>query len=245
MRKIPKDSTPIIHKIIEGLAIIRLSTYEFNVVHAIIRKTYGWDKPDDWISLSQLQELTNIPARHCSRTLQKLFSKKIIIREGKNIGINKHTEAWAGTPQTGSTPSRVLPKQGAGTPQTGMQVLPKQGDTKETITKETIQKKVTKVTEQAQGEKKDLRKKEINEMLLALKNKIEISAFVDSRIERKIAKHCCGLMGKIGVKEFVRRLDLILQDDFHHKNCNKILYVYNQIKGFIEPKKDSGRLFKL
>lgn len=77
---------------------------------------------------------------------------------------------------------------------------------------------------------------EINKMLIALKEKIGIEAFVDSRIERNIAKHCVTLLGKIGKEEFVRRLDILLKDTFHHSNCNKILYVYNHIKGFIEPK---------
>lgn len=76
--------------------------------------------------------------------------------------------------------------------------------------------------------------KEINEMLLALKNKIGISAFVDRNIERQIGKHCVNLLGQLGKEEFVRRLDILLKDPFHHKNCNKIKYVYNQLKGWIE-----------
>ena len=80
---------------------------------------------------------------------------------------------------------------------------------------------------------------EINKMLEALKTKIGISAFVDSSIERNMAKHCCGLMGKIGKDEFVRRLDALLADNFHSKNCNKIKYIYNNIKGFIQPQTQS------
>lgn len=78
--------------------------------------------------------------------------------------------------------------------------------------------------------------KEVNQMLLALRAKIGIQAFVDSRVERFIAAHCVNLMEKIGVQEFGRRLDILLNDSFHHNNCNKIKYVYNQIKGWIEPK---------
>ena len=82
---------------------------------------------------------------------------------------------------------------------------------------------------------------EINKMITALKEKIGIDSFVDSRIERNIGKHCVSLLGKIGKDEFVRRLDILLKDTFHYKNCNKILYVYNNLKGFIEPKvEESG-----
>lgn len=85
-------------------------------------------------------------------------------------------------------------------------------------------------------EKKTYGNPEINKMLEALKSKAEIQAFVDSAIERNIAKHCLNLMQKIGKDEFVRRLDYLLSDPFHQKNCNKIKYIYNNIKGFIEPK---------
>lgn len=78
--------------------------------------------------------------------------------------------------------------------------------------------------------------KEVNGMLVALKKTIGIDAFVDSSLERNLATHCVGLIGKIGKDEFVRRLGVLMSDPFHAKNCNKIKYVYNNIKGFIEPK---------
>lgn len=78
---------------------------------------------------------------------------------------------------------------------------------------------------------------EINKMLEALKGKIGIDDFADTqRWARIYAKNCFSLMGKIGKDEFVRRLDIILNDDFKRKNCNRIKFVYNEIKGFIEPK---------
>lgn len=82
---------------------------------------------------------------------------------------------------------------------------------------------------------KEFGNKEINEMLLALKGKVGVSAFVDSNIERFMANHCLRLMRSLGRNEFVRRLNYLLLDPFHQKNCNKIKYVYNNIKGFIEP----------
>lgn len=77
---------------------------------------------------------------------------------------------------------------------------------------------------------------DINNMLIALKGRIGIDAFADSKKwERIYAKHCYTLLERIGSKEFSRRLDIILDDSFKHKNCNKIRYVYEQVKGFIEP----------
>ncbi len=94
--------------------------------------------------------------------------------------------------------------------------------------------KAPKETKEIQ-KKQEYGKPEINQMLSALKAKIGVEAFADSGIERNIAQHCINLMGRIGVKEFSRRLDLILDDAFKHKNCNRIRFVYSEIKGFIEP----------
>jgi len=82
---------------------------------------------------------------------------------------------------------------------------------------------------------KEYGKPEINRMLEALKGKIGIDAFVDFKIERNMAKHCVTLLKKIGKDEFVRRLDIILGDNFKRKNCNRIKFLYHEIKGFIEP----------
>ncbi len=81
----------------------------------------------------------------------------------------------------------------------------------------------------------DNRNPKINEMLIALKGTIGIEAFADSKFERGIAKHCLSLIEKIGPEEFRRRLEIIINDGFKRKNCNRIVYVYNEIKGFIEP----------
>lgn len=78
-------------------------------------------------------------------------------------------------------------------------------------------------------------REDINGMLLALKKTIGIDAFADSKIERNMAKHCVGLIAKIGKDEFKRRLIFLLSDEFTAKNCNKIKFVYNNIKAFKEP----------
>lgn len=87
----------------------------------------------------------------------------------------------------------------------------------------------------AKAEIKEYGNREINNMILALKRTVGVEQFVDSSIERLIGKHCVTLIGKIGKNEFLRRLTILMQDPFHAKNCNKIKYIYNQIKGFIEP----------
>lgn len=78
-------------------------------------------------------------------------------------------------------------------------------------------------------------REDISLLLGYLKKRIGIQAFVDSRIERNFGKNLITYIQQIGKEEFLRRLDYLLADAFHKKNCNKIKYVYHNIKGFIEP----------
>ena len=49
-RELPEKSTPIVNEILEKLALAKLAVYEYKVLIAVIRKTYGWNKKTDWIS---------------------------------------------------------------------------------------------------------------------------------------------------------------------------------------------------
>ena len=93
-KQIPKNSTPIIHQIIEALARAKLSQNEFNILMAVIRKTYGWHKKQDWIGGDQLAEATGITRCNCYKNIKKLVEKKVLIKKGKIVGVNKNTDDW-------------------------------------------------------------------------------------------------------------------------------------------------------
>ncbi len=122
-----KNYTRISNGILEALATAKLSNYEFRILMVILRKTYGFQKKKDWISLSQFSAVTGIKLSHISRTIKKLKEKNIILKNGRTTGMQKDYERWN------------LPKQVNEFTQTGKKKLPKQGDTKEN--KETIQNK--------------------------------------------------------------------------------------------------------
>ena len=120
-----------------------VSSYESRILWVILRKTYGWHKKSDWISLSQFVELTGLKKPHIIRTIKKLVSKNIVTQigndKGKEYSINKHYKNWKSLP-------KELPKEEIVT-QIGnhrylnrQSSLPKEVPTKETITKETITK---------------------------------------------------------------------------------------------------------
>lgn len=77
---------------------------------------------------------------------------------------------------------------------------------------------------------------EINAILEYLKRKVGVEEFVDSkRWTRRYAKHCLNWIKKHNKQEFEKRLDHLLEDEFTATHCNKIKYVYNNIKGYREP----------
>lgn len=86
-------------------------------------------------------------------------------------------------------------------------------------------------------EEKEFGNPEINRILKTLKERIGIEAFADYQNERNFALHLIRLGRKLGGQEFSRRLDIIVNDGFKRKNCNRIRYLYQELKGFIETKK--------
>lgn len=78
----------------------KLSSYRHTkIVLAIIRKTYGYGKKEDDITISQLAEITGIHRNNVGTALKELEEMNVIqpVRAGRHglmIGINKHHTGW-------------------------------------------------------------------------------------------------------------------------------------------------------
>ena len=91
----PDKYTKISNELIENaLCRTNLSSYQSRIVWAIFRKTYGWDKTSDWISNSQLVDMTGITKQNVSRTLKELKERNIIVREGYMTSFQKDYDQW-------------------------------------------------------------------------------------------------------------------------------------------------------
>lgn len=86
--------TKIPNQILQPLLMIKLQSYEIRIFLAIARKTYGFNKDKDYINQKQLKKLTGIKQPHISRTLKSLLEKKIIIKNGKELAIQKNYKLW-------------------------------------------------------------------------------------------------------------------------------------------------------
>ena len=105
--------TDIAHEVLEALMKTPLSGAEFRVLLAILRKTWGWHKKQDTLSLNQIAELTGIPRRTVIRASGGLLEKRILDREERPRSpstwrINKDYEQWV--------VSKVAPSVKSGTP---------------------------------------------------------------------------------------------------------------------------------
>lgn len=94
------EYTRIHNLILEALSSAPLNGSEFRCILFLMRKTYGWQKKDDEISLSQWEKGTGIKRQNVWSTLKTLEAKKIIYSrdngagKSKSYGFNKYTEQW-------------------------------------------------------------------------------------------------------------------------------------------------------
>ncbi len=131
--------TRIANEILESLCKLKISNYESRFLYALFRKTYGFQKKEDFISLSQFSKLTGIEPQHIARAKKQLLEKRMIVLNKNKIGINTELPQWV-------VPEQVVPNKVTSSTSRGNQVVPHEVDTKETLTKETIQKKVAQTS---------------------------------------------------------------------------------------------------
>ncbi len=71
---------------------------ELLVLLAVIRKTYGFGKKSDDITLSQLSDMTGLDSADCSKTLKDLATIKVLAKRqgqyGQVIEIKKNHKQW-------------------------------------------------------------------------------------------------------------------------------------------------------
>lgn len=128
--------------IFEKLMAIRISGEARQCLDFIIRKTYGWGKPSDRISLSQFAEATGIPKPEVIRALKKLQAMNIVGKKANDLGVfysvNEKTDSWKPLAK-----KQILAKKPTSVGKKANTSLAKKPHTIDTNTKETIQKKVS------------------------------------------------------------------------------------------------------
>ncbi|HEK0553629.1 TPA: replication protein [Proteus mirabilis] len=127
--------TKLANELYEELIGANLTRNQAKVAHAICRKTYGFNKKTDRISDSQLAELTRLPRQKVNKAKNELIAMKVIVKVGMAIGPNKNLTEWdiPDCHQNGVIVTKTVTKS---VTKSVTALSPKQGHTKETITKE-------------------------------------------------------------------------------------------------------------
>ena len=137
--QIENGFTRIANEIMDALSRIRISGEAVQVLFLILRKTYGFQKKTDLISLSQFCQGTGLPKVAVCKALTKLRSMEVITKKGNAItqlgngwcseyGLNKDCEEWKPLPKKVTLPKKVM-----SITKKGNETLPKKTPTKETI----------------------------------------------------------------------------------------------------------------
>jgi phage replication O-like protein O len=110
--------TQIANEILEHLCEPGINGSEFRVLLLVIRKTYGFKKKSDRISLSQFEKYTRMKRAQAVETIKALLAKKILLVVEGKFSFNKNYSEWVVgkrlPPKTEETGGRQKPTGGVG-----------------------------------------------------------------------------------------------------------------------------------
>lgn len=136
--QIENGYTRIANELLDSLLKTNLSAYQSRILWAIMRKTFGFQKKEDRIPLSQLVMLTGLRKQHVWRTFRELRDRNLVTKRGYFVAFNKDYQQWRELPKgvtSHKSNQRGLPELPKGVTKSNLRGLPQKK-------KETLQKKV-------------------------------------------------------------------------------------------------------
>lgn len=73
--------TAIPNSFIELISSDDLSSTEYKIILIVARKTIGYQKNEDWISISQFEKLVNKSGRYIIKSIDRLVAKNILVKK--------------------------------------------------------------------------------------------------------------------------------------------------------------------
>lgn len=86
--------TRLANMLLEEYAGADLTKRQFKVLLAVLRLTYGWNKPMDRIANSQIAQIARLPEKRVSEARVQLVGMNLLTQVGRSIGPNKNTDEW-------------------------------------------------------------------------------------------------------------------------------------------------------
>ena len=86
--------TKLANELLERFSTVQMSGSEWQYLMCIIRKTYGYQKKEDWITNSQVMEMTGLKKERVSEAKSRLLARKIVTENRNKISLQKDWEQW-------------------------------------------------------------------------------------------------------------------------------------------------------
>jgi phage replication O-like protein O len=86
--------TRIANEILDKLCCFRIPGEVRLIVDCIIRKTYGFNKKNDWVGNKQMIEMTGLKKGNVSRALSEAITHKVVIKSDNKLCLNKNFDEW-------------------------------------------------------------------------------------------------------------------------------------------------------
>lgn len=84
----------VANELTDSLLMADLTARQLKVMLAIMRKTYGFNKPMDRLTNTQIAAITGIHHTHICAAKRQLIERKFLIADGLRIGVNKVVSEW-------------------------------------------------------------------------------------------------------------------------------------------------------
>lgn len=130
--------TRIANDLLEAFYSSNLTERQFKIVMFVIRKTYGFNKKSDYITNTQIAESVNVHHTHICKSKIDLIDRKILILDGRKIGVNKNISEWvlAKTANVSQISKSLAKSANVSLAKSANAHYPNQLNTKDNITKE-------------------------------------------------------------------------------------------------------------
>ncbi len=108
--QVEEGYTRIANELLQALSAVRFAGQEYQIILAVARLTYGFQKKADSISHGQISKMIGIPRVKVARLVSTLISKKVLgvtnngDRKPLTLWINKHYDEWKPVPKKGDIP---------------------------------------------------------------------------------------------------------------------------------------------
>jgi len=211
------------YKIIEHLYSAPLSGSELRIAMFILRKTWGWRKKEDEISITQIQKSCVLSRKMACESLNKLVTKKLLVKtKGKinTLQFNKDYDTWIVTKRKLGSYEKVA----SIVTKTKPELVTKTKHTKENI-KETITKEISTNVLTGFGNP------DINEISSYFLGKFQIPKEDCSKGQSRQYWYHLLRESKTGVQGVKWLIDQAYRDEFYRNNItsSKDLY-YKRVK---------------